>query len=999
MANQKQPDGNLSDQKSDTKTKTSPEEKIKIFIKVTAGVCGFLVLAAIFFLVISFRKVPPQRITVHEPSRHLIAVAKGSDDVFLGWRLFSTDPYNDSDFGFTVWRSENLNSGYTCLNSCNEINDSTNYIDTTATGDKTHYYYVRSDEDKNSNVAQVSAVSDPITGIEKYRQINSPIEGRSDAGVGDLNGDQLLDYVIRDTNHVNEDILPDGDPPGDGELDCPDCTYIIRAYSHDGTELWEYDTGWYARQWDLDKMRWETNSPVPFVVWDMNGDGQAEVITRTDNGPGNDEDVHLTYLSIIKTEGNSPYTTSDTRAELPLPTQKALDLEARGTDPYNVHRVNFPNYLSVAYLDGENSTPNLVLQNSVHDGERLTAYNVDPETLELTQRWDFQSITGYNGNQKDPNEGTGGSGYHGVMVYDMDGDDKDEVFDGSTLLDGEDLNPDTGDESPEIIWTAKRDNDRRLWHPDVVIPGDILTGPDNEGLEVYYASEGHPTGVYVVDGDTGEVIWEYGVETGHRDDCWVADILDAPGYEGYELYNWNVDDTESEIFKEDSGDIVWNDNCAYKRENYMNAIQWDEDETVEVYRQYVQITNQNHQDYEACHDIPTSRKIENAIKNNDGTLGFDNGISFSDPGGGLRADVFGDYREEFFYTDNNKLTIYTNTDEINTRIPSRWENLEYRKDASRAASSYWRYYNPNDFSVELPSLTVSTTFDNSVVEDELNMEITVTNTGNNIVSGKFWYYIIEEGGTPSGDPLYLSDPFELHPGEDRNDYRTENVSNLEEGDYELITRVGTNYPIFDDEDVDSFIIMREIAKKAVPVNINGPEPEYTSIYYQAENASQLVAPMQISKNGNFIGAEWNDDTTSCGGTNGPQDSCGYAQYEVTIPQGKGGQYLILGEVFATAGDRDSFWVEFDGIGAVLWDTLQGIYTNQEDPWDWDLVTHRGGGNYQNPEDNPHYFSLSQGAHTLKIYVRDDGTGLNSFLITDNPAVLEYDEGRQYLGDI
>lgn len=81
--------------------------------------------------------------------------------------------------------------------------------------------------------------------------------------VADLNGDGQYDYIIR---HPHSNVDPGVPNPDDGT------TYKIEAYLHDGTYLWTKDLGqgiepgvWYS----------------PFIAYDFDGDGKAEIALKT----------------------------------------------------------------------------------------------------------------------------------------------------------------------------------------------------------------------------------------------------------------------------------------------------------------------------------------------------------------------------------------------------------------------------------------------------------------------------------------------------------------------------------------------------------------------------------------------------------------------------------------------------------------------------------------------------------------------------------------------
>ncbi|MGI6355594.1 MAG: hypothetical protein ACOX6W_10935 [Lentisphaeria bacterium] len=62
-------------------------------------------------------------------------------------------------------------------------------------------------------------------------------------------------------------------------------TYKLEAFLGDGTRLWTRDLGW-----SIERGMWYS----PYIVYDFNGDGKAEVAVKMGEGDPRDEDGRVT---------------------------------------------------------------------------------------------------------------------------------------------------------------------------------------------------------------------------------------------------------------------------------------------------------------------------------------------------------------------------------------------------------------------------------------------------------------------------------------------------------------------------------------------------------------------------------------------------------------------------------------------------------------------------------------------------------------------------------
>lgn len=322
--------------------------------------------------------------------------------------------------------------------------------------------------------AGVSVV--PVVNAEGY--ISIPLNGNYDfqkVGIGDLDGDGAYEYVIKQPD-FNTD--PYQQP---GYWKKSTTTYKIEAYRLDGTMLWRHDMGW-----SIEAGIWYS----PWIVYDVDGDGRAEVYCKAGEGDPRDEKglVQTGPEYLIKIDGRTGKIV-----------ERTAWLSREGFPDYNYYCRNF---LTVAYLDGKK--PSLIMQRGTYNLIKTQALDKD-----LKQIWYWES----------PQEQKkyGGQGSHGLISADVDGDGRDELVIGAAVI----------DDNGKGLWTLE------MGHPDVCYCGDI--DPGNPGLEVFYGFETRQEtdGICVVDAKTGRKLWAHKKRSRHlHGQGMAADVLaEYPGME------------------------------------------------------------------------------------------------------------------------------------------------------------------------------------------------------------------------------------------------------------------------------------------------------------------------------------------------------------------------------------------------------------------------------------------------------------------------------------
>jgi rhamnogalacturonan endolyase len=420
-------------------------------------------------------------------SRGVVAV-RTEEGVFLSWRLLTTDP---QDIAFNIYRK--VDEGETELLNAEPIADSTNYVDKDNRPESEVRYDLRSIVDGQETKLTGSVV--PLG--SNYLEIPIvPIEGYNpgDASVGDLDGDGELEIVLHQTKDAR-------DNSHSGITGTP----ILDAYKLDGRHLWRIDLGKNIR---------EGEHYTQFMVYDLDGDGRAEIACKTADGTvdgtgkvigdaeldwRDTDEKSLSYGRVLK--GPEYFTIFDgmTGASLTtvdyVPSRDPINgWGGIGGNAENDNRGNrCDRFLAcVAYLDGKR--PSVVMCRGVYGRIVMAAW--DWRDGALTSRWVFDSGISYPPfDNASPYSGMGG---HSLSVADVDADGKDEIVYQAMVVD---------DDGKGLYSSGLR-------HGDAMHITDMY--PDRPGLEVFTVQENEENaekfntpGAAMRDARTGEIIWSH----------------------------------------------------------------------------------------------------------------------------------------------------------------------------------------------------------------------------------------------------------------------------------------------------------------------------------------------------------------------------------------------------------------------------------------------------------------------------------------------------------
>ncbi len=599
--------------------------------------------------------------------RGVVAI-RDRQKVIVSWRLLKTDDPNQT---FDVYRNgQKLSVSKT---------GGTFYVDESPlSGDVV--YEVRGGSKNGSYTLKADApegyipipIEKPADGVTPSGQPYFYIA--NDASVGDVDGDGQYEIILKWDPSNAHDNAHDGFT-GPTLFDC---------YRLDGKRLWRIDMGRNIRS---------GAHYVPFMVYDFDGDGKAELMVRTSDGTtdglGNViGDATADYRhGVMEAQARQAEGQMSPQEERPFNRREewarynngkrpmtgriltgneyitvfdGLTGRALDTKPYIPERGNLNDWgdeyanrsdrflAGVAYLDGIHASG--IFCRGYYTRSVIAAWDWDGH--ELKTHWVFDT---------NDTEWTSyaGQGNHNLRVADVDGDGCDEITYGSMAV----------------------DHDGRGLYNTGMGHGDALHlmvfNPSSDRLQVWDCHENRRDGSDFRDAATGKIIFQI-PSTSDVGRCMAADI--DPTNPGLEMWS-----SDSHGIRNIKGEVIYSaqDPSDPQHQQHLRlngrplsvnfGIWWDGD----LLRELLDHETVSKYDWEN-HQVTTVQRFDGQ---------FNNGTK-SNPC--LSADILGDWREEVLIRnrESTELRLYVSTIPTDHRIPCLMEDIPYRLSVASENTGY-----------------------------------------------------------------------------------------------------------------------------------------------------------------------------------------------------------------------------------------------------------------------------------------------------------------------
>lgn len=569
------------------------------------------------------------KLKMEKLDRGLVAVRASQDSVMLSWRYLSSDPIDQT---FTLYRDGKKIADIPAASS-------TTFMDYNPSVSAARYEVKPSKGTLKGGwtlpaSAPVGYLDIPLSKPADVSEQGSrrPVSySANDASMADLDGDGQMEIVLKwDPSNAHDN--------SQSGLTSP---VIIDAYKLDGTQLWRINLGRNIRA---------GAHYTQFMVYDLDGDGCAEVVMKTADGTTDgkgkvigdaDADWREGVRDHAETDFNSPQhpaerfwgegqrrggfiargpeflTVFDGRTGDALHT---IDYQP-GRGDVNAWGDNYANrserYLAcVAYLDGEH--PSVVMCRGYYT--RTTLWALDFDGKQLRTRWLFDSDK--------VGRDYHGQGNHNLRVADVDGDGCDEIIYGSCAFDHDG----TG------LYST------RMGHGDAM----HLTGffPNDDRLYLWDCHENKRDGAELHDAATGRIVFQFpsNADVGR---CMATDLDPTnPGLEMWSSAN-GMANVSGQLLTGAQAGVEGNVPLRIGGLSTNMAVWWDGDLLRELL-DHETVSKYNWNDHQ-CYPL---LKMEDCQ--------FNNGTK-SNPC--LQGDVIGDWREEVLVRtrDSQHLRLYVST--------------------------------------------------------------------------------------------------------------------------------------------------------------------------------------------------------------------------------------------------------------------------------------------------------------------------------------------------